>query len=576
MDSEDDSDDGDGDEDEAGRNEAAGNEQDKQDPDEGALDKAVFRFCIGSIKQKLGRKQYHSPLLHFTAVLGITEDGKWIAAHSHTRFLAGFLWCGRVLMLEHFFEEDVYDSEDSTCDTSLAALDQFQQGHRAWLATGSYSTFSTIIQWITYGRGYRNHEGGQARVMWDSDGKTLHYVGDRIAVGSFQGAAQAILQETEGWLDKLMGGRWSEQRDTVRLRDIAECLVYEGPGKSFAKNRKNAWLKPGAGKLARLVGETLWKKVDGGGGTVKHVCRRGAVEEYLGWVRQFRASMYAAVHVWGGQPGRGPEVATLKHCDIEQQPRNIFVFDGQVMIVTDRDKSGALRGGSGRKVARFLPTGLSQMMVAFVAWVLPFEKVLHRLSGIRGPSDSLDPWLWKSAEKGRWDTERLSRQLALVTGVVVKVKLTVSSYRHVAVAMGRRIKGLIVRQVEMEVAAGEGEGEVADPLTGELRTKPRVDYVWDIQTTHGSIIARDHYAVDLQFPGQLQPEMVWNFQEISRLWHNFLSRTDGDFADKKPQKRPATDDDDDSRRGQAAVKRQCIERNAEVCVLFLLEREEGR
>ncbi|KAK2684344.1 hypothetical protein QWA68_016956, partial [Fusarium oxysporum] len=59
--------------------------------DVAALDQAVCRFCISSIKQKLGRKQYRNPLLHFTAVLGIKEDGNWVPAHSHTRFLAGFL-----------------------------------------------------------------------------------------------------------------------------------------------------------------------------------------------------------------------------------------------------------------------------------------------------------------------------------------------------------------------------------------------------------------------------------------------------------------------------------------------------
>ncbi|KNB04586.1 hypothetical protein FOXG_06642 [Fusarium oxysporum f. sp. lycopersici 4287] len=160
---------------------AEGREEGKEeDSDKEALDEAVFDFCIKSIKQKLGRKQYHNPLLHFTAVLGIKEDGTWVPSHTHTRFLAGFLWCGRILMLEHFFEDDPYDSEDSTCDTSFAAIGRFQKGHRNWLATGSYTPFSAIIQWMTYGRGYRNQEGGQARVLWDSDGMTLNYLGDKI------------------------------------------------------------------------------------------------------------------------------------------------------------------------------------------------------------------------------------------------------------------------------------------------------------------------------------------------------------------------------------------------------------
>ncbi|KAG7408486.1 hypothetical protein Forpe1208_v012075 [Fusarium oxysporum f. sp. rapae] len=442
-------------------------EEEEEDPDKEALDEAVFDFCIKSIKQKLGRKQYHNPLLHFTAVLGIKEDGTWVPSHTHTRFLAGFLWCGRILMLEHFFEDDPYDSEDSTCDTSFAAIDRFQKGHRDWLATGSYTPFSAIIQWMTYGRGYRNQEGGQARVIWDSDGTTLNYLGDKITVGSFQQTAQALVREAEGWLDKLMGGQWSQIRETIRLRDIADSLVFEGPRRSFATNRKNAWLKPGAEKLTRLVGATLWKIVDAGNGGSRVECRRRAIEEYLGWLRQFRSSMFPVVHVWGGQPGRGPEVSTLKHCDTEQLPKNMFVFNGQVVLITDRDKSKGLNGKQGRKVARFLPEGPSLMMVAYIAWLLPFEKVLHRLSGIRGPSEAINPWLWKSAEKGLWDTAKLSKQLALVTGAQIGVQLTVSSYRHVAIEMGRRIKGLIVQQVELEAAVADSDDEAADLLTGE-------------------------------------------------------------------------------------------------------------
>ncbi|KAJ0130797.1 hypothetical protein HZ326_26103 [Fusarium oxysporum f. sp. albedinis] len=66
--------------------------------------------------------------------------------------------------------------------------------------------------------------------------------------------------------------------------------------------------------------------------------------------------------------------------------------------------------------------------------------------------------------------------------------------------MGRRIKGLIIRQMELDAAVADSDDE-------------------------------GHYAVNLQFPNQLQPEMLSNYHEISRLWHNFLSRTDGEFSE---------------------------------------------
>ncbi|KAL3587410.1 hypothetical protein FPOAC2_13307 [Fusarium poae] len=167
-------------------------EADLDNPELEALDRAVCCFYLSCIKQKLGRKQYRNPLLHFAAVLGIKEDGNWTPAHSHTRFLAGFLWCSRVLMLEHFFEDDPYDSEDSGCETSFAAIDRFHEGHKAWLTSGSYSPVGTIIGWMTYGRGFRNHEQGQARVWWDSDNKAINYLGDRIAVAGFQSMAHDL------------------------------------------------------------------------------------------------------------------------------------------------------------------------------------------------------------------------------------------------------------------------------------------------------------------------------------------------------------------------------------------------
>jgi hypothetical protein len=98
--------------------------EEEEDPDKEALDKAVFNFCIKSIKQKLGKKHYHNPLLHFTAVLGIKEDGTWVPSHTHTRFLAGFLWCGRILMLEHFFEDDPYDSEETHARGGMMSVDR--------------------------------------------------------------------------------------------------------------------------------------------------------------------------------------------------------------------------------------------------------------------------------------------------------------------------------------------------------------------------------------------------------------------------------------------------------------------
>jgi superfamily II DNA helicase RecQ len=507
--------------------EPAGDEED--DPLSAALDRAVFLFCIASIKQRLSGDVYKSPLLHFTSVLGIKPRSRtWMAAHSFTRFLAGFLWAGRVLMLEHVFGDEPAGAD---AEASFEQIDDFQAQYRAWLSQGSYNPVSTLIGWMAYGKGYRNRETGVPRLMWDSDGKTLSLLGERFRVADFQKMAQAVAREAEDALDAVTFGRWAALSGTIDLGRIVDTLIKEGAGRSFATNERNTWLGAGAEQLARLSGPSLLQKQHG---QEEPAIRQRAAVRYIQQLRRLRAALIACVHIWGGQPGRGPEMATLKHCDTEQLPRNVFVFDGLVLIVTDRDKNKSIRG-IGRKVARFLPEQVSRMMVAYIAWVLPFERVVHEMTGMRGPAAEDWPWLWKDGRKGVWRTEHLSEQLDVWSSAVFGVRLTVMSYRHVAVELGRRIKALSIRQEEINALDGDGDddSDLIDPYTGELREQARVEYIWDLQSTHGSRIARNHYALHVMYPNELQPEMILSYQVISRLWHGFLARTDGEFTQKR-------------------------------------------
>ena len=192
------------------------------------------------------------------------------------------------------------------------------------------------------------------------------------------------------------------------------------------------------------------------------------------------------------------------------------------MLITDLDKSRSIRG-LGRKVARFLPTRIGKMVVAYIAWLLPFEEMLCDKAGITGLDGTLSSYMWKDARKGAWETEQLSEALASSTGRYVGIELMVSDYRHVAIGLARKIKGIVIRRAEIEMGEG-GEDDDVDGVGGEGRDGKKWEYIWDAQATHGSMIAAGHYAVDMRFPNRLQPEKIAHFREISRLWHRFLER----------------------------------------------------
>lgn len=476
------------------------------------LDRAVFEFWIASWKQNVAFQVHVNPLLHFTAVLGIRELGGWVEASSFTSMLAGLLWCGRVAMLEHIFET----LPDDPAELTTVHLEHFFNQYRQWLVDGTHTPFSTIVRWMAYGKGYREKTGGQAKVTWDQDGLGLRYLGQPIALKDFGQAIQAGMDEATRFLDLLLFEPWVTAVKRIDIQRIEDSLVYQGPEHSFATDRRNRWLRPGWEFLAeRARAMRGWWSPQTG-------WNRGKVQTYLRWVKGFKAIQPVNNHLWSGQPGRGPEVMEMLHCDVQQVSGNVKVVDGQVVFITDRDKSRAIRG-LGRKVARWLPESESQKMIAYIAWVIPFEQHLHEEMGIAGVDDSLISYLWKDARYGLHDTAVLSTGLAQLFGTHTGVELGVSAYRHFAITLARKIKGIVIRQVEVEIGDRAVDDSMGgDQVTGAPQKKAKLDYIWDLQATHGSELARLRYALDAQFPSHLQPEMMGQYREISGIWHQFL------------------------------------------------------
>ena len=496
-------------------------DEDEEDPErQRALDEVVFAYCIAMLQQQVLVNWYENPLLFFAAVLGINDArGSWSEPKHYTGSLAGLVWCGRMLLLEEAFRESPEDPNEMT----MEMVEGFQEVQRRWLAGGSYSPMSTLITWMAYGKGFRTKEGGTPKVLWEQNGEVMRYLNQSIHVDDFMTMAQEAVNEAEGMLDQLIYDNWATVASTIDLGRIQDSVSYEGTGCSFATEPRNVWLRAGFHFVAERARTTMWPSQGES---------KPRVAEVKAWIRRFKAFkrlLMVMMHIWGGQPGRGPEMTTLKHCDTPQLMRNVFVFDSGVLLITDRDKNRSIRG-LGRKVARFLPERVSRMVVAYIAWLMPFEEFIHDVSGVTGPDKSLWSYMWKDARRGAWETAQLSDGLAALTGEHLGVEAMVSDYRHVAIGFARVIKGIVVRRMEVEIEEGEGE-EVEGPE--ETATSgPKWEWIWDAQSTHGSVIAADHYAIDSRFPSRMQPEKLMKFQEISQLWHRFLEGRRGEKESK--------------------------------------------
>lgn len=478
------------------------------------LDRAVFLFMVASIKQKVGGRVYANPLLCFCAALGITTRPLgYTEPHLYTGLLAGVLWWSRLFFLEAGFEGQSRELDEVDVEAVLA----FQGELAKWMVIGTHTVTSTVIGWMAYGKGWRQLMGGQPTVRWSDDERTLFHNGEGIAIEDFKRTARKLVMSGETLLDGMMAGSWPGVSKGLDMKRITDNMVRVGAGQSFATNPQNKWLDAGPGKVMRLMGPSVWD-------AARNRWKLHGAKRWLRRLRIFKETLMVLTHIWGGQPGRGPELMTLRHCDSWQLIRNLFVLDGQVMIVTDRDKMKALRD-NGRKVARFLPDHIGRMMVAYIAWLLPFERMLRRHCKLPEPHGEQLEHLWRDGDSRVWETAQLSAAMARMLQSGTGVRIGVARYRPIAIEIGRRIRGLAMRQAEASAGDDDGDDDVdIDPLTGEpVDVGGSWNIIWDLQATHGTRVARQHYAVHIGFPGRLQPEMIATFREISGLWHQFLN-----------------------------------------------------
>jgi hypothetical protein len=75
-------------------------------------------------------------------------------------------------------------------------------------------------------------------------------------------------------------------------------------------------------------------------------------------------------------------------------------------------------------------------MAMYLAYARPLEELLA--GAVNGQIAS--EYIW-SGEHGPWETDRLTRVMKRETGRHLGVELTTHSYRHVAIAIGRKVIG---------------------------------------------------------------------------------------------------------------------------------------
>jgi hypothetical protein len=429
--------------------------------DEESLDARVLELSVTFITHSdySGKR---SALLHFAAVLGIdSTKNAYRLPNQYGSTLAGLVYCLRLLLFEHAVPA-------TSCKELTDPLWELQRIRKKWLVDGEPSPFHTINNLLAYCQGVGYDEGTVPRVQWSADNETMYYHGKPLAIEKLRGFVSELIDSAEEVLYKEL--LFQADRSGVQdmdLNSIVDDMNESQAGYSFMSERKN---KLGGGRarvMARLRASSAWKdmaKVETEGIRFKPE----AVAKYKRKVEQLMEQLLILVHVTGGQPARGTEITILRYLNAQQNMRNVYIQDGRVVLVTRYHKA-QVSTGQLRVIPRFLPTGVGQLLVTYLADVLPFVQLLNSATGSKSPRG----FLWAD-EKGVWDTARMTKALTRESAARMGNRITVQDYRHIAIAIDRvHVRG----------------------LTGDM--EPQEDDPHDAMANHGSVIAGQAYGLAL-------------------------------------------------------------------------------
>jgi superfamily II DNA or RNA helicase len=466
---------------------------------------------------------FSSGLLHFLAVLGVDEEmGRLREANDFSYMLAGVVYCTRVIGVEAILPAAERDQQGEDDDG------RFLETRNRYLADGGYSPMSKMISLLAYGKMIARNHGNAGAVLWSRDGKVVQLREQKILVSRFKSMVTDTVAAAEKLLwERLMWSTSRADRFEEPLSKLEDDPTWTKRGVSFLNNRNNGLQDKRNFMLGRAMNHRTGRKLRGRAG---HWQVRPA-RRWLRHVDEFRELLLFCVHTTGGQPARGTEITSVRFKNGFMQDRNVYIIHGQLAVITRYHKSQSQQDKP-KIVPRFLPYRVAQLMVLYLAYVQPLQEYLSVISKGGGWSE----YIWAD-HHGTWETDRLTRIIARETQWRLKVRLTTHDYRHLAIAVGRKVVGDRFAHGYMD-EIGEVEEEEAD-----------TDDALEMSAGRGGEVGTNRYGVPVDIIKHLSDRSVSTFRPLSEKWHEFLGLNS--FSNDKGQKHARedrADEDFDARR----------------------------
>jgi superfamily II DNA helicase RecQ len=499
------------------------------------IQKRCLDFCIELLNQRVVRREYDSAMVGAMAVLGLREKG-WRTPEDYPPILSSVIKVARFMIIQKAIElagpmpeqaEVVSAMDDADWEGDGAyggssapvpakgCLHWVSKMTDQFMVRGSQGPMQWLLDLRTYGMKIHYNTTRPGHVAWNGFDELL-YQGDQFTMRQFRGMVHRVVHEARRILmsDLLYcreGGTTVPGIPWASMRDNATNEAFRW---SFLQDPRTQWpIKGQRWLLDRMRQEPAFRRwfmqEDGQG------FRHPRVDAYLRQVAEFLEKLLVAVQFTWGQPARAPELLSIRHANsIMGGPRNMFIEDGMVVLVTRYHKGYQMQGDV-KIIHRYLPREVAELLIWYLWLVQPFQRQLE--SYIYRRKD-IPTHVWARDHRGRpWTSERLrhimQRESAIGLG---GVELNIASYREIAIGISRRFMRASRAFVPDEAEAAAQEAMEDDDEAAAMAR------IADEQAGHTPHVAGMIYAREITERSGAVADRRQRFRTSSVEWHRFL------------------------------------------------------
>ncbi|KAG7001869.1 ATP-dependent DNA helicase hus2/rqh1 [Fusarium oxysporum f. sp. conglutinans] len=545
-----------------------------------SLEDAALAFYISVLDHFTKGTEYDSILVSFLTVLSIRDDKTWETYANFTPKLSAIMAISRVFLVKHTVDKrDLYIKKRVEEGQSRQEAEEKSPGHfeimsemtRRFLVGGAEGWDTTPTQFIIRLRNYGMAASGQeaipGSVSWDNE--DVIYKGIRINVLGVQSMLQAALQRAETLLYKhlLFCEEYKDQPSTelglpeIPWDELIDNAADASIGHSFVDNLFQLLPESNGWTFCKMwINPTLRKAWVEGDSEAEFKLIEKKAWYYGNHLEEFLECLLFIMHLCGGQAARSLELLTLRHRNTANGGiRNILYDRGLIMLVSGYHK-GFSKTERVKVIHRFLPREVRALVIYYLWLVLPFWEDIQAnvwdktelSANLWAPEETLDdlndddgkngygtgsdgdesdeeedisrrPQRRRTRAKVRspgpgphWTSARMTRILRRMSVKSCKKGFTISSWRHLSIAITRRyFRNGTTAHTALIGEADEGYGSDSD-------SEVEQDSPWDAQACHGSLTAGLVYGRLITEGCFETNERRVNFRFISEEWHGLL------------------------------------------------------